>query len=123
MWLTRTMIRSVYSELTAYSNMSVTPRTIDFGRQHGLSSESQLITVSNTGRAVLTFSAYANEPWIVIDNGTGPLGANEEGSFSVSVNVADMPVGSYKGEVTVSSQQEKRKKSPLQLLWRGPGMI
>lgn len=93
-----------------YSNMNVTPGAIDFGRQNGLSGESRLVTVSNTGKAVLTFSAVADEPWIVNDNGSGLLGPNEEGSFSVSVNVAGLPVGSYRGFISVTSQTGELEK-------------
>lgn len=79
--------------------LQVSPTSLSFSSEVGRTPPSQIIQIINAGRGVLTWSATADQSWIILtpSSGTAPS------TVTVSVNVAGLGAGSYSGQITVTA--------------------
>ncbi|MBV9772077.1 MAG: putative Ig domain-containing protein, partial [Bryobacterales bacterium] len=87
--------------------LSAAPAPVAFSYAQGSPSPAaQNVTVSNSGTAVLTISAVAstnaNGSWLAI----APASGSTPMSISISVNPSGLPLGTYKGTITVTASDD-----------------
>lgn len=64
----------------------------------GVAPAARAVNLTSTTSAVLSFSAAANQPWLLVT----PNGGSTPGSVSVAVNPAGLTAGTYTGAVTLT---------------------
>jgi len=89
--------------LGAYVAFSVTPAELFYSGAAGETPPSQNVTVSNDGAGQLSWSASADQSWIVLGSLSGVVDAGTASTLSVGVDSTGLPPGDYNGTVTVSS--------------------
>lgn len=80
--------------------LSVSPQSITFEYTYGSSAAAaQTVTVANTGGGTLAWTASASTYWLVVS----PASGNTPGTFSVTINPANLAAGNYTGRVQVTA--------------------
>jgi hypothetical protein len=80
--------------------LSVTPATLaDSAIQGDTTSRVKSLTVANTGRGILAWSATRDSAWITLS----PSSAPAPGTLTVTLHPGGQPVGTYNGKVVVTS--------------------
>ena len=89
--------------LGSYVAFSVTPSALSFSVPAGQTLPSQDVTVSNDGTGQLSWTASADQTWIVLGSSSGLVDAGATATLSVGIDTAGLAPGDYTGTVTVSS--------------------
>ncbi len=79
--------------------LRVTPTSLSFSEQVGHTPVSQTIQITNAGRGTINWIASADQPWI----GLSPQQGVAPATVTVSINTAELDVGSYAGRITVEA--------------------
>ncbi len=69
----------------------------------GVDPAAQLISLIRTTAEALDWTASANQTWLSVDPNSGTATANVPSQLNVRVNVINLKVGTYNGQVTISN--------------------
>jgi len=93
--------------VTARPRIGLSTHTLTFSAPEGGAPDGQVLTVANTGGAVLSWEASVDSPWITIVPSSGILGT--EGGVepaqdvTVSVEIESLSPGDYTGTITFTA--------------------
>jgi hypothetical protein len=88
------------SGLTPPEVLTVDSQSLQFNGQVGqLNPTSQALRITNTGGGRLNWTATTDSPWLSVS----PTSGTAPSTVSVSVNIANLSVGSFSGRITISA--------------------
>lgn len=85
-----------------FSSLSVDEIPLSFTTRQGVPTTEQYISVWHLGDHPVTWSATADQSWIILRS----TGSNTPADLIVSTNPAGLPVGTYTGTITFTSNAE-----------------
>lgn len=89
-------------KVLAPATLSVTPSNIDLQLEEGaITTQSITISLLNDLSKAMTWNAVSNSSWLTLSSSTGS--SNTSSTIDLKVNTAGMAVGTYAGQVTVTS--------------------
>ena len=78
--------------------IAMSPTSLSFTAQAGGNPAAQTLTISNTGRGTLRWSAIGSAPWLTLSPGSG----TGNGLVTVTAATGSLAVGTHSGTVTLS---------------------
>ena len=82
--------------------LEVSPRNLSFAAATGSNASQQFVTVRNRGGKVLSWSAIADQAWLLIPSVSGTLNPNDSTTLAVSATADTLSTGTYSGAVSFS---------------------
>lgn len=83
------------------SRLVLSPTSLDLGPGYTGANTIRPLTLSNGGTSSISWSASSNQSWLMITPNAGTFSDHQ--TIAVGVQRANLKVGSYKGEITFSS--------------------
>lgn len=89
--------------LDNYTFLTASPSSLAFTAKEGLENPAgQSVAVGNSGRGSLTYTAAADNPWILLQNAAGTVQARGSADMTVGIDASALSPGDYKGKVTIT---------------------
>lgn len=89
---------------TAPEGIDVTPSSLAFAAERGQSNPpEQNLTISNNGSEGITYTASANQEWIVLETISLVVANGSTGMIPVGVDATELETGTYDGQVTITN--------------------
>ncbi len=93
-------------------SIGLAPGNLSFsGTVGGTNPSAKSISVSNSGRGTLTWTASDNAAWLTLT----PAAGTNSGTLAASVNLTGLAAGTYSGTITVAASGAANKTLPVSL--------
>ncbi len=88
---------------TEPEGIDVSPSSLTFAAEEGQANPpEQNLTISNNGEETKTYTASANQAWIVLDTTSVTVESGSTGTIPVGVDATELSIGMYDGQVTIT---------------------
>jgi hypothetical protein len=88
---------------TEPEGIDVSPSSLAFAAEEGQANPpEQSLTISNNGSEVKTYTASADQDWIVLDTTSVTVDDGSTGTIPVGVDATELGMGTYDGQVTIT---------------------
>jgi hypothetical protein len=101
---------------TAPEGIDVTPSSLAFAAERGQANPpEQKLTISNNGSEGITYTASANQEWIVLETISIIVANGSTGMIPVGVDATELETGAYDGQVTITNGTGAMVNIPITL--------
>jgi hypothetical protein len=111
----------LWTGLAAPPKLGVSPGSIDFGTQQVGSQSSQILTLSNSGRQDLNWSADKGKAdWLTLDPGQGRIPSGGSQTLNVRADTSLLTAGRYSASISFNSNGGGASVSAVLIVASGP---